>query len=92
MKLTKYEKLMLYIIGFLDFLETVFIKHFYIGVFACLFFYFYNLAGGSDQGKVSPSESVSHIVTAFVICGVLYLFYKNLKYKNRIRNGKRRKR
>ncbi len=90
MKLTRYESFMLYILGFVDCVETLFVKHFRIGVFSFLLFFVYNLGGGSDQGKISPSETISYFITALLVCVVLYLIYKILVYKNRIRSSKKR--
>lgn len=91
MKLTKYEKFMLYIIGFLDFLETVFIKHFRTGAFAFLLIYVYNVAGGLERGNVTIAEANSTFLVALRIIGVLFLVYKLLIYKEKSRGRRRNK-
>jgi hypothetical protein len=90
MKLTRYEKFMLYILGFLDCVETVFVKYFRSGSLACILLYAYGLAGGLDQGNICFADIIPLILPFLSVLGVLALIYKILVYKNRIRSSKRK--
>lgn len=91
MKLSKYETFMLYVIGFLDYVENAFVKYFRSGSIAFILLYAYGLAGGLEQGNIRLTDIIPLIAPVFGVLVFLSLIYKILVYKNRIRSSKRKK-
>lgn len=82
---------MLYVIGFLDVLEALFVRYFRIVAGAFVFIYAYGLVGGLDRGSIKISDLPSYMFPVICVLVVLALIYEILTLKAERRNREGRK-
>lgn len=83
--LNRYETIMIYILGFLDYAECLFLRYFKP---VCIFFVGFYIYATADN---LSTKDIPQILIIVGVIGILTLVYKMLSYKERIRQGRRRK-